>query len=142
MAVPEGRPREGLHAAAAVPATPEESLAASGSRKRTGSAQEADLERVVKKRADVDSDEDVIVLSQPGTQAHEVTDNRPTSANTVGHHAVSLMRNAPARPPLSSSTAKLCWTWLTFFSSATFMYPHALAGLCSESYQCYCPVGQ
>ena len=111
MAVPEGRPskdcdnsrpREGLPAAASVPATPEESMAASASRKRTGSEREADLERVVKKRIDLepDSDEDVIVLSRPGTLTLELADNRPTSANAVEHHAVRLMRDAAA--------AKLC----------------------------------
>ena len=59
-----------------VPATPEESMAASASRKRFASEQEADQERLVKKRfvLEPDSDEDVIVLSQPGTLTHEVTD--------------------------------------------------------------------
>ena len=128
LAVPDGRPskycdntrpREGLHASAAAPATPGESMAASGSRKRPGSEQEADVERVVKKRVDLepDSDSDVIVLSQPGTLSHELADSRPTSANTDRllpiPRTVSLTRDAAA--------AKLCWTQLTVFSPTTFM---------------------
>ena len=109
VAVPEGgasnncdstRPRVDLHAAAAVPPTPEESMAASRPRKRTGPGQEGDLERVVKKRVDLgpDSDEDMIVLSRPGTGAHERANNQPTSATTIEHHAVSLLRAASALP--------------------------------------------
>ena len=61
-AVPEGRPSkdcDNLHASAAVPATPQESMAAS--RKRTGSEREADLERK-KKRIDLEPDSDVDVI--------------------------------------------------------------------------------
>ena len=53
------RPREGLHASAAVPATLQESMAAS--KKRTGSEREADLERK-KKRIDLEPDSDVGVI--------------------------------------------------------------------------------
>ena len=103
VAVPEGgaskncdstRPREYSQAAGTVPATPEESMAASRSRKRPGPEQDADLERVVKKRVDLgaDTDEDVIVVSQPATRAHKRANNQPTSATTIEHHTVSHMR--------------------------------------------------
>ena len=105
VAVSEGRaigdsdhpmPLGDISATFSVPATPGESMAASASRKRSASEQEAGQERLVKKRVvlEPDSDEDIIVLSQPGTLTHEVADNQPTSTIAVGHHIMSHMGNA------------------------------------------------
>ena len=103
------RSPEDQSTAAAVPDTPEENIEASGLRKRSGSEQEADVERNVKKRVNLepDSDEDVIVLSQPGTGALEQADYQPDSANTAEHDAVSLMRAASAWHFVSSTTNNL-----------------------------------
>lgn len=59
------RTSEDFPTAAAVLATPEEDVAATGSIKRCGSEQDSDVERHVKKRVNLmpDSDEDMIVLS-------------------------------------------------------------------------------
>ena len=83
-----------ISALTSVPVTPGESMAASGSRKRGGSEQETTLKRAAKRRVnpDPDSDEDVIVLSQPGTHAHGRAEHQTTAANTVSYHIISLLR--------------------------------------------------
>lgn len=101
-AVPEGKairdsenlmPLEEISAGVSVPVTSGESLAESGSKKRSGTEQDTALERAAKRRVnpDPDSDTDVIVLLQPGTHPHGRAENQVTAANIVSHHIICML---------------------------------------------------
>ena len=132
VAVPEGRairdsdksmPLGDISATLSVPATPGESMAASGVRKHSSSELETPLERVVRRRVNPEpdsEDEDVIILSQPGTQAHGRADHQTTAASTVGHHIMShLEMHASASAWMSPSPSAPFWfrTGFTFPSN-------------------------